>query len=160
MNNSNVRFKIAHWKAVERQETVRGQGDFGSGSALQSAFYLESKEYILFWDEFPDSASGSAIGQNIFCTKNHVFLPSKHHTASTTLVLFMNVTTRSRTGLFLSYRDSRAPSSKFRKFSTYDAPDSALDDEEQGLIASSNHAADIDLPPKWSAGSSCFCFRH
>ncbi|KAF9071757.1 t-SNARE [Rhodocollybia butyracea] len=62
----------------------------------------------------------------------------------------MNVTTRSRTGLFLSYRDSRAPSSRFsRKYSTYDDPSSAVDDEQQGLIASSHHAVDMDLPPKW-----------
>ncbi|KAJ3896292.1 t-SNARE [Lentinula edodes] len=62
----------------------------------------------------------------------------------------MNVTTRSRTGLFLSYRDSRAPSSKFsRKISTYDEPDTALADEHEGLIANAHHAVDLDLPPKW-----------
>ncbi|KIK67408.1 hypothetical protein GYMLUDRAFT_37528 [Collybiopsis luxurians FD-317 M1] len=58
----------------------------------------------------------------------------------------MNVTTRSRTGLFLSYRDSRAPSSRF---SRYDDPDSTPDDEQQHLIANPHSAVDIDLPPKW-----------
>ncbi|KAJ4483407.1 t-SNARE [Lentinula aciculospora] len=62
----------------------------------------------------------------------------------------MNVTTRSRTGLFLSYRDSRAPSSRFsRKFSTYDEPDTALADEHEGLIANTHHAVEFELPPKW-----------
>ncbi|KAJ3989085.1 t-SNARE [Lentinula detonsa] len=62
----------------------------------------------------------------------------------------MNVTTRSRTGLFLSYRDSRAPSSRFtRKLSNYDEPDTALADEHEGLIANTHHTVDFDLPPKW-----------
>ncbi|KAJ3775027.1 t-SNARE [Lentinula raphanica] len=62
----------------------------------------------------------------------------------------MNVTTRSRTGLFLSYRDSRAPSSRYpRKLSNYDEPDSAVTDEHEGLIANTHHAVDFDLPPKW-----------
>ncbi|KAJ3792264.1 t-SNARE [Lentinula aff. detonsa] len=62
----------------------------------------------------------------------------------------MNVTTRSRTGLFLSYRDSRAPSSRFsRKLSNYDEPDTALTDEHEGLIANTHHTVDFDLPPKW-----------
>ncbi|KAF5393509.1 hypothetical protein D9757_000595 [Collybiopsis confluens] len=69
------------------------------------------------------------------------------------LTLLMNVTTRSRTGLFLSYRDSAAPSARpSRRFtSSYDDPESAaLDDEQQGLIAATSHSAvDIDLPPKW-----------
>ncbi|KAG7449517.1 t-SNARE [Guyanagaster necrorhizus] len=56
----------------------------------------------------------------------------------------MDPTTRSRTGLFLSYRDSRASSTRFsRSRITFD--DSY--DEQQQLI---NHdTVDIDLPPKW-----------
>ncbi|KAJ6586940.1 syntaxin-like t-SNARE protein TLG2 [Mycena vulgaris] len=52
----------------------------------------------------------------------------------------MDVLVRSRTGLFLSYRDSRAQS-----------PYAAADDEHEGLIpASPGHTVlDLDLPPKW-----------
>ncbi|KAF8885419.1 t-SNARE [Mucidula mucida] len=56
----------------------------------------------------------------------------------------MDPLTRSRTGLFLSYRDSRASSTRFsRSRPVYDD----TDDEEQQLI--SHHAVDMDLPPKW-----------
>ncbi|KAF7321302.1 t-SNARE coiled-coil-like proteiny domain-containing protein [Mycena kentingensis (nom. inval.)] len=63
----------------------------------------------------------------------------------------MDVCTRSRTGLFLSYRDSRIVS---RPRNTYpESPFANLDDddEREGLIPSSaNHTAlDLDLPPKW-----------
>ncbi|KAF9452407.1 t-SNARE [Macrolepiota fuliginosa MF-IS2] len=60
-------------------------------------------------------------------------------------------TTRSRTGLFLSYRDSRTTSTRFsrQKLSRYAETDTN-DDEQDRLIASSNHVAlDVDLPPKW-----------
>ncbi|KAF5355083.1 hypothetical protein D9756_005287 [Leucocoprinus leucothites] len=63
-------------------------------------------------------------------------------------------TTRSRTGLFLSYRDSRTTSTRFskRKFSRYADADNVDDDEQDRLIGSSSHVAlDIDLPPKWYA---------
>ncbi|KAK0226094.1 t-SNARE [Armillaria fumosa] len=57
----------------------------------------------------------------------------------------MNPTTRSRTGLFLSYRDSRASSTRFsRSRITFDD----TDDEQQQLI--NHHTVDMDLPPKWS----------
>ncbi|KAH7923408.1 t-SNARE [Leucogyrophana mollusca] len=60
-------------------------------------------------------------------------------------------TTRSRTLLFISYRDSRARSSRFsRSQSSYDDP-YAGEDENEGLINSSaRHVAlDAELPPKW-----------
>ncbi|TFK44709.1 t-SNARE [Crucibulum laeve] len=65
----------------------------------------------------------------------------------------LSPTTRSRTGLFLSYRDSRARSTRFSRsrLNTYD--DSyAPDDEHEGLINSTStaHVAiDVHLPPKW-----------
>ncbi|KAK0212668.1 t-SNARE [Desarmillaria ectypa] len=56
----------------------------------------------------------------------------------------MNPTTRSRTGLFLSYRDSRASSTHFsRSRIAFDD----TDDEQQQLI--NHHTVDMDLPPKW-----------
>ncbi|KAJ7170539.1 syntaxin-like t-SNARE protein TLG2 [Mycena crocata] len=62
------------------------------------------------------------------------------------------VTTRSRTGLFLSYRDSRARLVSRPRLSAYpESPYAAVDDEHEGLIpASPGHTAlDLDLPPKW-----------
>ncbi|KAG7098555.1 hypothetical protein E1B28_000489 [Marasmius oreades] len=62
------------------------------------------------------------------------------------------VTTRSRTGLFLSYRDSRSSSTRFsrsRRRNSYDEPDATADDEEQGLMSTNHTSVDIDLPPKW-----------
>lgn len=63
----------------------------------------------------------------------------------------MNPTIRSRTGLFLSYRDTRATSTRFsRSRGAYDDDY----DEEHGLISgTSHHAVDVDLPPTWSAFS-------
>ncbi|KAJ7770228.1 syntaxin-like t-SNARE protein TLG2 [Mycena maculata] len=61
----------------------------------------------------------------------------------------MDVFFRSRTGLFLSYRDSRA---RRPRVSSYpESPYAAADDEHEGLIpASPGHTAlDLDLPPKW-----------
>jgi syntaxin 16 len=62
----------------------------------------------------------------------------------------MDVLVRSRTGLFLSYRDSRARLSRPRQYP--ESPYAAADDEHEGLIpASPSHTAlDLDLPPKWS----------
>lgn len=60
-------------------------------------------------------------------------------------------TIRSRTGLFLSYRDSKATTTRFsrQKPSLY-ADIDANDDEQDHLIASSSHVVlDVDLPPKW-----------
>ncbi|KAL6310328.1 t-SNARE [Sparassis latifolia] len=64
-----------------------------------------------------------------------------------------NPTTRSRTLLFISYRDSRAGSSRFRRSRVVTHyTDASLDsDEQEGLI---NHepghiAIDADLPPRW-----------
>jgi len=65
----------------------------------------------------------------------------------------MDVLTRSRTGLFLSYRDSvsRPRLSRTRLSSYLESPYAAADDEHEGLIpASPGHTAlDLDLPPKW-----------
>lgn len=63
-------------------------------------------------------------------------------------------TTRSRTSLFLSFRESRAPASRYSNASGVaitDYGDDADDDEEQELIPQSrrHHAVDMDLPPKW-----------
>ncbi|KAJ7072311.1 syntaxin-like t-SNARE protein TLG2 [Mycena amicta] len=62
-----------------------------------------------------------------------------------------DVTTRSRTGLFLSYRDSRIvarPRTSYPE-SPYTVADE--DDEREGLIPSSprHTALDLDLPPQW-----------
>ncbi|KAF7361877.1 Syntaxin-like t-snare protein tlg2 [Mycena venus] len=61
----------------------------------------------------------------------------------------MDVLVRSRTGLFLSYRDSRARLSRPRQYP--ESPYAGVDDEQEGLIpASPGHTAlDLDLPPKW-----------
>ncbi|KAJ7084404.1 syntaxin-like t-SNARE protein TLG2 [Mycena belliarum] len=64
----------------------------------------------------------------------------------------MDLFVRSRTGLFLSYRDSRARLVQRPRLSSYpESPYAAADDEHEGLIpASPAHAAlDLDLPPKW-----------
>ncbi|KAH9948996.1 t-SNARE [Amylocystis lapponica] len=63
-------------------------------------------------------------------------------------------TTRSRTLLFISYRDSRAGSSRFRRSRAFTAYDDALHDgdEQERLIDSTTpgHVAiDAELPPKW-----------
>ncbi|KAJ7193188.1 syntaxin-like t-SNARE protein TLG2 [Mycena haematopus] len=61
----------------------------------------------------------------------------------------MDILVRSRTGLFLSYRDSRVRRSHPRQYP--ESPYAAADDEHEGLIpASPSHTAlDLDLPPKW-----------
>ncbi|KAJ6499284.1 syntaxin-like t-SNARE protein TLG2 [Mycena sanguinolenta] len=61
----------------------------------------------------------------------------------------MDILVRSRTGLFLSYRDSRARLSRPRQYP--ESPYAIADDEHEGLIpASPGHTAvDLDLPPKW-----------
>ncbi|KAA1472899.1 t-SNARE [Dentipellis sp. KUC8613] len=59
-------------------------------------------------------------------------------------------TTRSRTLLFFSYRDSSARHSRFGRARQYDADHP--DDEHQGLISNDGPAhisLDVDLPPKW-----------
>ncbi|KAJ7287516.1 syntaxin-like t-SNARE protein TLG2 [Mycena rebaudengoi] len=65
----------------------------------------------------------------------------------------MDILVRSRTGLFLSYRDSltRRVSRRSRLSSYPESPYAITDDEHQGLIpASPSHTAlDLDLPPKW-----------
>ncbi|CCM01459.1 uncharacterized protein FIBRA_03512 [Fibroporia radiculosa] len=62
-------------------------------------------------------------------------------------------TTRSRTLLFISYRDSRAGSSRFRRSRVVTNYDDTLndDDEQDHLIRhDARHVSiDIDLPPKW-----------
>src|SRR5260370_34217034 len=60
-------------------------------------------------------------------------------------------TTRSRTGLFLSYRDSQAPRRRSRSHTTaYDAAP-YNDDENERLIQNNHIAIDFPiLPPKWS----------
>ncbi|KAF8658298.1 hypothetical protein AX16_002068 [Volvariella volvacea WC 439] len=62
-------------------------------------------------------------------------------------------TTRSRTGLFLSFRESTARPSRFSRsrLSRYDDPDHQSE-EHEGLIANaapSHVALDVGLPPKW-----------
>lgn len=68
-------------------------------------------------------------------------------------------TTRSRTLLFLSYRDSRASSSRFRRHRVvpqFEETDG--DDEHERLISpDAGHVAiDADLPPTWYASGSWF----
>lgn len=75
-------------------------------------------------------------------------------------------TTRSRTLLFISYRDSTARTSRSSRIASntnpYSDPDENADDEHERLIgpdddlasASAHVALDVDLPPKWSALSS------
>ncbi|EKM54462.1 uncharacterized protein PHACADRAFT_174963, partial [Phanerochaete carnosa HHB-10118-sp] len=61
--------------------------------------------------------------------------------------------TRSRTLLFLSYRDSRASSSRFRRSRTIPQYDDATDeDEEDRLIQpdAGHISIDADLPPQWA----------
>ncbi|KAL4244006.1 syntaxin family protein [Abortiporus biennis] len=63
-------------------------------------------------------------------------------------------TTRSRTLLFISYRDSRASSSRFRRGRirpTYDDHPHLEGDEQERLIdTDAGHVSiDVDLPPKW-----------
>jgi len=61
-------------------------------------------------------------------------------------------TTRSRTLLFISYRDSRARSSRFstpHPISSYDDPDIPTN-ENEGLMNLSHPAhVSLDLPPNW-----------
>ncbi|GJE92294.1 t-SNARE [Phanerochaete sordida] len=62
-------------------------------------------------------------------------------------------TTRSRTLLFLSYRDSRASSSRFRRSRAIPQYDDATgEDEEDRLISpDAGHVSiDADLPPRWA----------
>ena len=63
----------------------------------------------------------------------------------------MNITTRSRTGLFLSYRNSRARPTRSSFSHAYDDDD----DEQRGLISATS--IDLDLPPKWC--SLCLILR-
>ncbi|KAF8135718.1 t-SNARE [Boletus edulis] len=60
-------------------------------------------------------------------------------------------TTRSRTLLFISYRDSRTRSSRFsRPLSSYDDPYQAGDEHEHLITPGASHVAlDAHLPPKW-----------
>lgn len=60
-------------------------------------------------------------------------------------------TTRSRTLLFISYRDSRTRSSRFsRPLSSYDDPYQASDEHEHLIASGARHVAlDAQLPPKW-----------
>ncbi|KAI6121525.1 t-SNARE [Pisolithus croceorrhizus] len=60
-------------------------------------------------------------------------------------------TTRSRTLLFISYRDSRIRSTRSSKHrSSYDDPYQADDDDEhQRLISQQHLTLDLQLPPKW-----------
>lgn len=62
-------------------------------------------------------------------------------------------TTRSRTLLFISYRDSRASSSRFRRsrvITNYDDPQTDGGEEERLIGSNGGHVAvDAELPPKW-----------
>ena len=71
-------------------------------------------------------------------------------------------TTRSRTLLFLSYRDSRASSSRFRRSRVVPQYDDATgEDEEDRLIhpESAHVAIDVDLPPRWCVPLFLFDLR-
>jgi syntaxin 16 len=63
-------------------------------------------------------------------------------------------TTRSRTLLFISYRDSRAPSTRFsRSQRQYDDAYTGAGDEREGLMGpldSPHISVPVELPPKWS----------
>ncbi|KAL7281198.1 hypothetical protein ACG7TL_004506 [Trametes sanguinea] len=65
----------------------------------------------------------------------------------------LNPTTRSRTLLFISYRDSRAGSSRSRRsrvITNYDNAQDEDDEHERLINADSGHIAiDAELPPKW-----------
>ncbi|KAL4074127.1 t-SNARE [Scleroderma citrinum] len=54
-------------------------------------------------------------------------------------------TTRSRTLLFISYRDSRTPSTRFSR--PYDEPDQSADENEH--LITRHLTLDLHLPPKW-----------
>ncbi|KAG8213684.1 t-SNARE [Butyriboletus roseoflavus] len=60
-------------------------------------------------------------------------------------------TTRSRTLLFISYRDSRTRSSRFsRPLSSYDDPYQTSDEHEHLITSGARHVTlDAQLPPKW-----------
>ncbi|KAH9895038.1 t-SNARE [Cubamyces lactineus] len=65
----------------------------------------------------------------------------------------LNPTTRSRTLLFISYRDSRAGSSRTRRsrvVTNYDDAQNEDDEHERLINADSGHISiDAELPPKW-----------
>ncbi|KAJ8497168.1 hypothetical protein ONZ51_g707 [Trametes cubensis] len=65
----------------------------------------------------------------------------------------LNPTTRSRTLLFISYRDSRAGSSRTRRsrvITNYDDAQNEDDEHERLINADSGHISiDAELPPKW-----------
>ncbi|KAL1942694.1 hypothetical protein VTO73DRAFT_4934 [Trametes versicolor] len=65
----------------------------------------------------------------------------------------LNPTTRSRTLLFISYRDSRAGSSRTRRsrvITNYDAAQNEDDEHEHLINPDSGHISiDAELPPKW-----------
>lgn len=72
-------------------------------------------------------------------------------------------TTRSRTLLFLSYRDSRASSSRFRRSRVSpDYDDTAGEDEQDRLIHpdAAHVSIDADLPPRWYFPAPCHVFQH
>ena len=62
-------------------------------------------------------------------------------------------TTRSRTLLFISYRDSRASSSRFRRsrvITSYDDANNDGDEEERLINHEPSHITiDAPLPPRW-----------
>lgn len=62
---------------------------------------------------------------------------------------------RSRTLLFLSHRDSRAPTSRFSRTRQTLYDDNDLDGSENERLMSPGHVAiDVDLPPKWCVSPS------
>lgn len=83
-----------------------------------------------------------------------LFILSKQGTP----VSFMT-TTRSRTGLFLSYRDSKTPRRRSRLSNPYTVAPYNDDEENEHLIQNNHVAIDIPLlPPKWSFSSSLHIF--
>ena len=76
-----------------------------------------------------------------------VLCPTSMSSAPSTSSAASAPTTRSRTLLFISYRDSSARSSRFARTAHYDD----AHDEREGLIDSGpgHISLDVQLPPKW-----------
>ncbi len=82
------------------------------------------------------------------------------HMSSSSSSSSLNPTTRSRTLLFISYRDSRAGASRSRRariITNYDAAHDDDDEHERLINAEAGHISiDAELPPKWYVQHSPF----
>lgn len=108
----------------------------------------------------PPLKSSRIYNPSFVCSLFASTLPNNdiHHPPPSPLIVWMSSpsspspTTRSRTLLFISYRDSRIRSSSSSKHRpSYDDPYQADDDddENQHLITQQHLALDLQLPPKW-----------